>query len=269
MSVKPLSFKILPCTMNSGSPHTHLVVSSRGVPHEPLTLFYKELQKSCTAGTLRALMSPLLSFFSFLEEPQSLCNGTLPCTQEEWSLCMKTMKAPFIPSSMAWAAPPSELQAAIRFYLAAGWGYRTRQQGQYEHIRLSLSMREGQQLHLFLTTLRRFYQFVIDRQDYWYERNPAEAFRLPLGTRLLQVIAPIGLSRRSHLVGHQRNVGEVLMGRAGQAVREPQDKVTVLMRSGTAHAVCARGEYESVYRNSFEGLRSWSPSLASCMVAHD
>jgi hypothetical protein len=242
MSVKPLSFKILPCPMNIGSPHTHLVVSGRGVPHEPLTLFYEELQKSCTPGTLHALMSPLLSFFSFLEEPQSLCNVTLPCMQEEWPSCMETMEVPFLPPGMAWAAPPSALQAAIRFYLSARWGCRARQQWQYEHIRHSPSMRERQQLLLFLATLRRFYQFVIERRDYWYERNPAEAFRLPLGTRLLQVIAPIGLSWRSHLVGHQRNVGEVLKERAGQAVHEPQDKVPVLVRSGTAHAVCARGK---------------------------
>src|SRR5215471_14571085 len=133
MSVKPLSFKILPCPMHSVSPYPHLVVSGRGVPHEPLTLFYEELHKNCTPGTLHSMMSPLLSFFSFLEEPQSLCHGTLPCMQEEWSSCMVTMKVPFKPSSMAWAAPPSELQAAIRFYLAAGWQCRTRQKGQYEH----------------------------------------------------------------------------------------------------------------------------------------
>jgi hypothetical protein len=102
-------------------------------------------------------------------------------------------------------------------------------------------MREGQQLHLFLATLRRFYRFVIDRKDYWYERNPAEAFRLSRGTHLLQVIAHIGFAQRSHLVGHQRNVGEVFKERAGQAVREPQDKLKVLVRSGTALAVCARG----------------------------
>jgi len=241
MSVESRSFKILPCPMNIDSPHIHLVVSGRGVPHEPLTLFYEELQKSCTSGTPGLLMSPLLSFFSFLEAPQSLCNWTLPCKQEGCSSCMETMKAPFFPPGMAWAAPPSELQAAIRFYLVARWGCRTRQLGQYEHIRLCLSMREGQQLHLFLATLQRFYRFVIDRQDYWYERNPAEAFRLPLGTPLLQVIAPIGFSLRSHLVGLQRNVGEVLNEGAGQPVREPQDKMPVQVRSGTALAVCARG----------------------------
>jgi hypothetical protein len=254
MSDKPLSFKILPCPMDIGSPHTDLVVSGRGIPHEPLTLFYEELQKSCTPETLHSLMSPLLSYFSFLEEPQSLCNGTFPCIQEEWSSCMEIMKVPSIPPGMAWAAPPSELQAVIRFYLAARWGCRTRQQGQYEHIRLSPTMREGQQLHLFLATLQRFYRFVIERQDYWYERNPAGAFRLPLGTRLLQVIAHMGLSQRSHLVGHQRNVGEVLEGRAGQAVREPQDKVPVLARSGTA----------------LGGVQTWEmgDNLASSLLTH-
>jgi hypothetical protein len=229
MSVKPLPYKILPCPINIGSPHAYLVVSGRGVPHEPLTLFYEELQKSCTPETLRSLMSPLLSFFSYLEDPQSLCNGTLPCMHEEWSSYMEIMKVAFMPPGMAWAATPAELQAAIRFYLATRYGCRTRQQGQFELIRLLPSMREGQQLHLFLATLRRFYRFVIDRRDYWYERNPAEAFRLPLGTRLLQVIASIGLARRSHLVSHQWNVGEVLKERTRQVVREPQDKVPVLV----------------------------------------
>ena len=241
MSVTSRSFKILPCPINIGSPHTHLVVSGRGVPHEPLTLFYEELQKSCTAGSLNSMMSPLLSFFSFLEEPQGLCSGTLPCMQEEWSSWMETMKVPLIPSRMAWAAPPAELQAAIRFYLAAHWGCRTRQQGQYEHIRLLPSIREGQQLHLFLATLQRFYRFVIERQDYWYERNPAEVFRLPLGTRLLQIIAPIRLSRRAHLVSHQSSVSEVLEERSRQVVREPQDKVSVQVRNSATLAVSARG----------------------------
>ena len=242
MSIKSFSCKILLCPMNIGSPHTHLVVSGRGVPHEPLTLFYEELQKSCTSGTLDSMLSPLLSFFSFLEEPQSLCHATLACMEEEWSSCTETKKAPFIPPGMAWAAPPSELQAAIRFYLAARWGCRIRQQGQYEHIRLLPCMREGQQLHFFLATLQRFYRFVIERRDYWYERNPAQAFRLPLGTRLLQVIASMSLSRRSHLLHHQRNVSEVLKEKSGQAVREPQDKVPVLVRSGSVLAIYARGK---------------------------
>ena len=69
MSVTSRSFKILPCAMKIGSPHTRLVVSGRGVPHEPLTLFYEELHKSCASGMLHSMMSQLLSFFSFLEQP--------------------------------------------------------------------------------------------------------------------------------------------------------------------------------------------------------
>src|SRR5260370_31612338 len=39
MTVEQLSFQIIPCPMGISSSHTHLVVSGRGVPHEPLTLF--------------------------------------------------------------------------------------------------------------------------------------------------------------------------------------------------------------------------------------
>jgi len=239
MSVKQLSFKIIPCPMDICSPHSHLVVSGRGVPHQPLTLFYEELQKSCTPMTLHSMMSPLLSFFSFLEEPQSLCDVTLPRMHEEWYSCKEAMEVPFLPPGMAWAAPPSELQGAIRFYLAARWGCRTRQHGRYEHIRLSPFTQEEQQLHLFLAVLQRFYRFSIERRDYWYERNPAEAFRLPLRSRLLQAIAPIGLSLRNVTAGNQRKVVEVIRERPVQIVLEPRDKVPFLVRNGTAQAVCA------------------------------
>src|SRR5947207_5173109 len=73
MTVEQHLFQIIPCPVDLSSPHTHLVVSGRGVPHEPLTRFYEELQKRCEAETLQANMSLLLSFFSFLEEQKSLC----------------------------------------------------------------------------------------------------------------------------------------------------------------------------------------------------
>jgi hypothetical protein len=229
MTVQLRSFQIIACPMGICNPHTHLVVSGRGVPHEPLTLFYEELQKNCTPGTLHSMMGPLLSFFSFLEEPQSLRNVKLPCMQEEWSSCMESLETSSLPPAMTWAAPPSELQAAVRFYLAARWGCRTRQQGRYEHIRLSPFMQGEQELHLFLAALQRFYQFSIERRDYWYERNPAEAFRHPLRSRLLQAIESIRLSLRSLPTGNQRKVGEVIRERPVQTVLEPRDKVPVLI----------------------------------------
>ena len=230
MTDKQRSFQIIPCPIDIRSSPTHLVVSGRGAPHEPLTLFYEELQKSCTPGKLYAIMDVLLPFFSFLEEPQSLREVALPRMHGEWSSCMAAMQGWSFPASMAWAAPPSALQGAIRFYLADRWGCLTRQRGEYEEIRLSPRMEGGQELHLFLTALQRFYQFVIERQDYWYERNPAEAFRLPLRSRLLQAIAPRRFSARSRATRDQRNVGEVIKERPTQTVGETQDKALVLSR---------------------------------------
>jgi len=227
MAVEQLSFKIIPCPKGTCSPHTHFVVSGRGVPHEPLTLFYEELQKSCTPGRLHAIMDSLLSFFSFLEEPRSLRDVTLPCIHGEWSSYKEAMEVPSLPASMAWAAPPSVLQAAVRYYLAARWGCLTRQQGEYEDLRLSPFIEGEQELHVFLAALQRFYRFSIERRDYWYERNPAEAFRLPFTSRLLQAIAPRRFSLRSRPARNQRIVGVVTGERLVQTAREPRDKVLV------------------------------------------
>jgi hypothetical protein len=174
-------------------------------------------------------MDSLLSFFSYLEEPQSLRNVTLPRMQEEWSLCLEALEVSSLPAGMAWAAPPSVLQAAIRFYLAARWEYRTRQHGRYEDIYLSPFTEGEQELHLFLAALQGFYRFAIERRDYWYERNPVESFRLPLRSRLLQAIAPLGLSLRPRPIHNQRKVAEIIRERPVQAVREPRDKVPALV----------------------------------------
>jgi len=172
-------------------------------------------------------MDSLLSFFSFLEEPQRPRDVRLPRTHEEWSSCKVAMEVPSLPASMAWAAPPSVLQAAVRYYLAARWGCRTSQQGEHEDIRLSLFKEGEQELHVFLAALQRFYRFSMERRDYWYERNPAEAFRLPLRSRLLRAIAPRRFSLRSRPARNQRIVGVVIRERLVQTAREPRDKVLV------------------------------------------
>jgi len=227
MTIKRRSYQIITCPMGLCSPHTHLIVSGRGVPHEPLTLFYEELQKSCTPRTLRSIMGPLLSFFSFLEEAQSLCDVTLPRMQEEWSSCIEALEVPSFQPGMAWAAPPSEIQAVVRCYLAARWGCRTWQHGRYIH--LSPSIQGEQEIHSFLAALQHFYRFAIERRDYWYERNPAEAFRHPLSSRLLHAIASVGLSLRPRPARTQRKLGEVIRERHVRTVYEPQDKVPVLV----------------------------------------
>jgi len=222
------TYNIISCPTGVSSPHAQLVVSSRGVPHEPLTLFYEELQKSCNPVRLHSIMDSLLSFFSFLEEWRSPREVKHPCIHQEWSSCKAAMEVPSLPSRMAWSAPPSALQKAVRSYVAARWKCRTSLHGQYEDIRISPCKEGEQELHLFLAALQRFYRSSIERRDYWYDRNPAEAFRLPLRSRLQQAIEQRRYSPRSRPTRNHRIAGDVRMDSLSQAVRISQDKVPVL-----------------------------------------
>ena len=76
MAARRLSFHLIECPMGVSSPHTHLVVGGRGIPHESLTRFYEEIQKRCASGTSHSIMCLLLSFFSFLVQ-QDQCDRTL------------------------------------------------------------------------------------------------------------------------------------------------------------------------------------------------
>ena len=58
MAARRLSFHLFECPMGVSSPHTHLVVSGRGVPHEPLTRFYEEIQKRCASRTSHSIQRP-------------------------------------------------------------------------------------------------------------------------------------------------------------------------------------------------------------------
>jgi len=59
--------------------------------------------------------------------------------------------------------------------------------------------------HGFFAALRQFYRFAIERRDYWYEGNPAEAFNLPLRSRLLYAM---GRVFRSSAGRHPSSISE-------------------------------------------------------------
>ena len=163
---RQLSFHLIQCPTGGASSPAHLVVSGRGVPHEPLTRFYEEVQAKGVPGMMHRIMRPLLSFFSFMEQ-----------------------NTPLFPSSLLWARSPSEIQETIRCYLHAQWGCRTRHYGKYEIILLpSFLQQEECQIRRFLTALQWFYRFSLERQDYWYASNPADVFRFSLCSRLLRGI---------------------------------------------------------------------------------
>jgi len=189
------SFQIIECPAGVSSPHAYLVVSGLGVPHEALTVFYETLQKTASAPTLHAILPPLLSFFSFLEQPEQLA-------------CCSTRERHQLPAEVFWAGSPSEIRAAIRAYLLTRWGSLTRRHGQQEEIVLSPAVSETAEIQHFLVALQQFYRFAIERRDYWYEGNPAAAFHLPLRSCLWQAITTIRLPFRSSATPHQSEIAE-------------------------------------------------------------
>jgi hypothetical protein len=207
MVSQQLSFHIIECPVGVSSSHPCLIVNGRGMPHESLTVFYEELQKIGSVPAIHAVLQPLLSFFSFLEQPDqgvwAEASSHEPCSSRPCAL-----KRNKLPPATYWAGSPSEIKTAIRAYLFARWGCLTRSHEQHEEILLSPTVKETGEIQRFLTALRQFYNFVIEQQDYWYEGNPAAAFRIPLHSRLWQAIAPISITFRSRPALDQSRVDE-------------------------------------------------------------
>ncbi len=207
MVSQQISFHIIECPAGVSSSHACLVVNGRGVPHESLTVFYEELQKMDSVPARDAALQSVLSFFSFLEQPDQGVE-TEASLHETCSSRPCVLKRNELPPATYWAGSPSEIKAAIRAYLLARWGCLTRSHGQDEEILLSPSAKEAGEIQRFLAVLRQFYSFAIERQDYWYDGNPAAAFRIPLRSRIWQTIAPISSTFRSRPALHQSRIDE-------------------------------------------------------------
>ena len=228
MVSQQLSFHIIKCPAGVSSPHPRLVVSGRGAPHETLTVYYEELQKTCFAPTMRTLLYPLLSFFTFLEQPEQHV-WTEASSHESCSPCRSALERQRLPPRAYWAGPPSEIRVIVRAYLLARWGCLTRAHGQHEEILLSPRLREAGEIQRFLVALRQFYHFAIERRDYWYDGNPADAFRLPLRSRLRKAIAHISCTFRWRTTRDQSRVAEGLQEEPAQSINpvSPREKQTL------------------------------------------
>jgi hypothetical protein len=201
------SFHIIECPVGVSSSHSCMIVNGRGLPHESLTMFYEELQKMGSVSSRDAVLESVLSFFSFLEQPDQGVEME-DASNESCSSRPCTLKKNVLPLATYWAGSPSEIKAAIRAYLFARWGCLIRSQDQYEEILLSSTVKETDEIQRFLTALRQFYSFAIEQQHYWYEGNPVAAFRVPLRSRILQAIASLSALLRPHSALHQSRVDE-------------------------------------------------------------
>ncbi len=78
------SFHLIECPTGVSSSHARLVVDGRGVPHESLTVFYEELQKRDGVPAREVALQSVLSFFSFLEQPdqgvETAASPSEPCS---------------------------------------------------------------------------------------------------------------------------------------------------------------------------------------------
>ncbi len=137
------SFHIIECPTGVASPHARLIVSGHGVPHESLTAFYEALQETYSAPTIHALLHPLLSFFSFLEQ-QEQEGWARACADALYSPCLSAMERGQFPPRTFWAGPSSQIQAAIRAYLLMQWECRTRRNGLSEELLLAPPRRKRQ-----------------------------------------------------------------------------------------------------------------------------
>jgi hypothetical protein len=201
------SFHLIECPTGVSSSHACLVVNGRGVPHESLTVFYEELQKRDGVPARDAALQSMLSFFSFLEQPdqgvETAASPHEPCSSRPYAL-----KRSELPEAAYWAGPPSEIKLTIRAYLFARWGCLTSSSSPDEEMVLSPSAKATGEMRRFLAVLRQFYRFAIERQDYWYDGNPVTAFRIPLRSRIRQVIAPISFTLPSRPALHQSRIDE-------------------------------------------------------------
>jgi len=202
MVSQQLSFHVIDCPAGVSSSHACLVVNGCGVPHESLTVFYEELQKMESVPARDATLQSVLSFFSFLEQPDQGVE-TEASPHETCSSRPCAHKRDELPAATYWAGSPSEIKATIRAYLFARWGCLTRSHGQDEELLLSPRAKEAGEIHRFLSVLRQFYRFAIERQDYWYDGNPAVAFRISMRSRIWQAIVPISSPRRARPALHQ------------------------------------------------------------------
>jgi len=157
-------------------------------------------------GSLHAVHT-VLSFFSFLEQPdegvETAVSPHEPCSSRPSALGRIEL-----PPATYWAGPPSEIKVAVRAYMFARWGCLTRSSSPDEELVLSPSAKATGEIRRFLAVLRQFYRFAIERQDYWYDGNPVRAFRIPLLSRIWQVIALSSFPLRSRPALHQSSRDE-------------------------------------------------------------
>src|SRR6266566_3497988 len=118
-----------------------IVVDGSGMPHQPLTIFYHEIQPYVADGTARTYLSSLLPYFEYL-------------TTNSW----REHRAD------QWDSEPEAVRQCVRDYLVEQMHCKARPKDLYQLIQLSA--KSPSTVQVFLSALKQFYH--VARRLKWY-----------------------------------------------------------------------------------------------------
>ncbi len=118
-----------------------IVVDGSGLPHQPLTIFYHEIQPYVADGTARTYLSSLLPYFEYL-------------TTNSW----REHRAD------QWDSEPEAVRQCVRDYLVEQMHCKAHSKDLYQLI--SLTAKSPSTVQVFLSALKQFYH--VARRLKWY-----------------------------------------------------------------------------------------------------
>jgi integrase len=162
-------FGIIPRPPGVSSPYALLVVDEEGMPHLPLTVFYKKMAEWHADGTARTYLNALRPYFLYL-------------ATDEWRRHRGDQ----------WNSEPEAVQESVRDYLMERLGCKVRPQA--THAQVTLTVQSPNTVHIFLAALKQFY-FVMAREGAYPYTNPL----LDAASRLLRELEQEALNERRHM----------------------------------------------------------------------
>jgi len=144
MAKKISGFRSISLPDGMQSRYTLVVVDEQGMPSLALTEFYHHLQQDLSDGAARAYLNALLPYFTYLRTDARRCQRR-----------------------DLWDGEPETVRLSVRDYLLHQLGCKVRRHNTYEMVRLTAC--SPSTVRVFLSALKRFYQFALETKRYSYE----------------------------------------------------------------------------------------------------
>jgi integrase len=120
-----------------------IVVHNNGLPYQPLTTFYHELQQYVADGTARTYLNTLIPYFSYL-------------AKDVWRLHRQD----------SWESSPEAIRESVRDYLVEGLHCKAQPKDTYQLVQLTA--KSPSTVRVFLSALKQFYHIACRLEWYPY-----------------------------------------------------------------------------------------------------